>query len=88
LFRETAQRLGRSYIVGMKDEVMLSGTPDEIRGEVRSIIRGLYPCDGGAVIVPNMVPMGTPKENVHAFVQALEDYGRYPIDLEKLQADG
>jgi hypothetical protein len=35
-----------------------------------------------------MVPMGTPNENVHAFVQALEDYGSYPIDLERLQAEG
>ena len=87
LFRETANRLGKSYIVGVKDEVLLSGTPDEVRAEVRSVIRGLYPCTGGCVIVPNMVPMGTPSENIHAFVQALEDYGRYPIDLEKIQHD-
>lgn len=88
LFRETANRLGKSYIVGLKDEVMLSGTPAEIRAEVRRIIRGLYPCTGGCVIVPNMIPMGTPRENIHTFVQALEDYGRYPIDLERLEADG
>jgi uroporphyrinogen decarboxylase len=87
LLRETAQRLGKSYIVGMKDEVLLSGTPEEIRREVRRVILGLYPCDGGAVIVPNMIPMGTPRENIHAFVRALEDYGRYPIDLEKLRAE-
>ena len=87
LLRETAQRLGKSYIVGIKDEVLLSGTPEEIRREVRRVILGLYPCDGGAVIVPNMIPMGTPRENIHAFVRALEDYGRYPIDLEKLRAE-
>lgn len=87
LFRETSNRLGKSYIVGMKDEVMLSGTPDEIRAEVRRIVKGLYPCNGGCVIVPNMIPMGTPRENVHAFVRALEDYGRYPIDLERIEAD-
>ncbi len=87
LFRETANRLGVSYIVGIKDEVMLSGTPDEIRREVRNVIRQLYPCNGGCVIVPNMIPMGTPAENIHAWVQALEDYGRYPIDLDRLNAE-
>lgn len=87
LFRETANRLGRSYIVGVKDEVILSGTPAEVRAEVKNVIRGLYPCNGGCVIVPNMVPMGTPPENIHAFTQALEDYGTYPIDLERLESD-
>ena len=72
LFRETANRLGKSYIVGMKDEVTLSGSPAEIRAEVKRIIRGLRPCNGGCVIVPNMIPMGTPPENIHAFVAALD----------------
>ena len=87
LYRETAQRLGKSYIVGLKDEVLMSGTPPEIRSEVRKIIRGLYPCDGGCVIVPNMIPMGTPAENIHAFTGALKEFGTYPIDLERLEAD-
>ena len=87
LFRETANRLGKSYIVGLKDEVLLSGSPPEIRAEVRKIIKGLYPCTGGCVIVPNMVPMGTAKENIHAYVEALEDYGKYPIDLARIEHD-
>ncbi len=87
LFRETANRLGKSYIVGLKDEVLLSGTVEEIRAEMRHVIKGLYPCDNGCVIVPNMIPMGTPKENIHGFVQALEDYGTYPIDLERIEYD-
>ncbi|MDE3076290.1 MAG: hypothetical protein KGJ86_12755, partial [Chloroflexota bacterium] len=87
LFRRTANRLGKAYIVGVKDDVMLSGTPAEIRSEVRRVITGLYPCNGGCVIVPNMIPMGTPPENIHAFVQALEDYGHYPIDLDRLTAN-
>ena len=87
LFRETANRLGKSYIVGVKDEVLLSGTSEEVRAEVRRVIKGLYPCTGGCVIVPNMVPMGTPKENIHAFVKALDDYGKYPIDLARIEHD-
>ena len=87
LFRETANRLGTSYIVGLKDEVLMSGTPAEIRAETKRIIRELYPCNGGCVIVPNMIPMGTPAENIHAFTKALEDFGTYPIDLERLESD-
>ena len=87
LYRETAQRLGKSYIVGVKDEVLLSGTPPEIRREVRKVIKGLYPCTGGCILVPNMVPMGTPKENIHAFRQAVEEYGKYPIDLDRIEHD-
>lgn len=86
-FRETAQRLGKSYMVGIKDEVLLSGTTQEVRAEVRRVIRDLYPCDKGCIIVPNMIPMGTPKESIHAYVQALKDYGKYPIDLERIEYD-
>lgn len=87
LFRETANRLGVSYIVGIKDEVMLSGTPAEVRAEVKRVIKQLYPCNGGCVIVPNMIPLGTPAENIHAWVKALEDFGTYPIDLDRLNSD-
>lgn len=87
LYRETANRLGTSYIVGVKDEVLLSGTPQEVRAEIRRVIKELYPCNNGCVLVPNMIPMGTPRENIHAWTQALEDYGRYPIDLERILYD-
>jgi len=87
LFRETANRLGKSYIVGLKDELIMMGTPPEIRAEVKRVIREMYPCNGGCVLVPNMVPMGTPKENIHAWVKALEDFGKYPIDLDRLESD-
>lgn len=87
LFRETANRLGKSYLTGIKDEVLMSGTPAEIRAELRRTIKKLYPCNGGCTIVPNMIPMGTPAENIHAWVQALKDYGTYPINLEKIEYD-
>ncbi|MEE4241425.1 MAG: uroporphyrinogen decarboxylase family protein [Desulfopila sp.] len=79
LYRKTAQRLNKSYIVGIKDEIMQNGTPDEIRNEVRSVVKGLYPCDKGCIIVPNNIPMGTPGENVTAFLDALHEVGTYPI---------
>ncbi len=86
-FRETAQRLGKSYITGIKDEVLLSGSPGEVRAEVRRVIRDLYPCDKGCVLVPNMIPMGTTKENIHAWVNALKEYGTYPIDIDRINHD-
>lgn len=87
LFRETANRLGKSYIVGVKDEVLMSGSPAEVRAEAKSVIKQLYPCNGGCIIVPNMIPMGTPPENIHAWVKALDDFGTYPIDLERLNSN-
>jgi uroporphyrinogen decarboxylase len=87
LYRETANRLGVSYLVGMKDEIMLSGSPAEIRNWVKQTIKALYPCNNGCILVPNAVPMGTPAENIHAWVQALEDFGRYPIDMDRLNSN-
>ncbi len=86
-FREASNRLGKSYIVGVKDEVMLSGTPAEVRAEVKRVVKQLYPCNGGCIVVPNMIPMGTPPENIHAWVKALEEFGKYPIDWERLSRD-
>jgi hypothetical protein len=31
--------------------------------------------------------MGTPVENIHAWVKALDDFGTYPIDLDRLNSD-
>ena len=73
--------------MGVKDEVLLSGTPAEVRAEVKSVIKQLYPCNGGCIIVPAMVPMGTPVENIHAWTRALDDFGTYPIDLNRLNSD-
>ncbi|MCZ7665460.1 MAG: uroporphyrinogen decarboxylase family protein [Thermoleophilia bacterium] len=80
LFRETANRLHKSYIVGLKDEVLFKGTPEEIREEVRHIVSGLHPCTGGCFIVPNNIPVGTPSSNITAFLDALHEFGTFPFD--------
>ena len=66
---------------------MLSGSPAEVRAELRRVIRDLYPCDKGCIIVPNMIPMGTPKENIHAWTSALKEYGPYPLDIDRINHD-
>ena len=80
LYRETAQRLGKSYIVGLKDELLFSGRPEEIRQEVRKVVSALAPCTGGCIIVPNNIPMRTPAANIDAFLEALHEFGVFPID--------
>ena len=85
LYRRTAHRLGKSYIVGIKDEILHRGTPEEIQSEVREVIKKLYPCDKGCIIVPNAIPVGTPAKNVHAFLDALHHYGKLPIDETRLK---
>lgn len=79
LYRETAHRLNKSYIVGIKDEVVHRGTPEEIRNEVRKVVKALHPCDKGCIIVPNNIPVGTPSENITAFLEALHEVGTFPI---------
>lgn len=78
LFRETANRLGKSYIVGIKDELLFRGTGEQIREEVRRVIAGLSPCNGGCFVVPNSIPVGTPAGNVKAFLAALHEFGTFP----------
>jgi len=34
--------------------------------------------------VPNTLPAGTPVENVRAFIDAINDFGKFPIDQSKL----
>ncbi|MCB2189044.1 MAG: hypothetical protein KQJ78_21700 [Deltaproteobacteria bacterium] len=85
LYRRTAHRLDKSYILGIKDEVLHRGTPAEIWDEVRRVMKGLYPCDKGCIIVPNNIPLGTPAENIHAFLDALHHYGTFPINQAILE---
>jgi len=57
------------------------GTPDDVRREVRERIRALAP-GGGFVFNPvHNVQPGTPVENLLAMIEALREYGRYPISL-------
>ena len=84
LFRETANRLGKAYFVGLKDEGLLSGTPAEIRAEVKSIIKQLYPCNVRLRYRTQHDSHGYACREHPCDVQALDDFGTYPIDLTAL----
>lgn len=86
-FKDTALRLGKSYIVGMKDEYMSSKRPEDIKQWILRVIDELYPCDGGCFLVPNMFPAHSPGENMTAWCSYLKEYGTYPIDIERVRRD-
>jgi len=83
-FRELANIHRKAYAVGIHTELFKVSTPDVIEARVKDYIKRLYPCEGGCMIVPCAIPAGSPVENVQAFIDALNKYGKFPIDLEKL----
>ncbi len=59
--------------------VLPYGTPDEVRAEVKRVIEALAP-GGGFMLGPvHTVMDDVPGENVLAMVDAVEEYGRYPL---------
>jgi uroporphyrinogen decarboxylase len=85
-FRELALAHNKSYAVGVHADLINSGSPEEIRERVRQYIAGLYPCDRGCMVVPNAIPATTPEENVRAFIDAIDEFGTFPLDEAKLKA--
>ncbi len=59
--------------------VLPHGTPDEVRAEVRRVIDILGPGGGYLVSSVHTVMTDVPAENILAMVDAVEEYGRYPI---------
>jgi len=84
-FRELAMSMHKSYAVGVHADLIHSGTPTEIRERVRQYIAGLYPCENGCMVVPNAIPAGSPEENVRAFIDAINEFGTFPLDKTKLR---
>ena len=59
--------------------ILPTGTPDEVRAEVRRVIGILGPGGGYMVSSVHTVMNDVPAENVLAMVDAVEEYGTYPI---------
>lgn len=83
-FRELANTYHKAYVVGVGPELLKEGTPEIIENRVKEYIKGLYPCNGGCMINPCAIPQGSPVENVRAFIDAINKYGTFPINLSKL----
>jgi uroporphyrinogen decarboxylase len=59
--------------------ILPTGTPDEVRAEVRRVIEILGPGGGYMVSSVHTVMDDVPAENILAMVDAVEEYGAYPI---------
>ena len=79
---ELKRRYGRDLVFcGGIDthRVLPSGTPEEVRREVKRVIEILAPGGGYLVSSVHTIMDGVPPENVLAMVDAVEEFGRYPI---------
>lgn len=61
------------------DSTLCLGTPEEVREEVKLRIRTVAPGGGYCCGASNSVPEYVPYENYLAMVEAIREYGEYPI---------
>jgi uroporphyrinogen decarboxylase len=59
--------------------ILPTGTPDEVRAEVRRVIEILGPGGGYMVSSVHTVMDDVSAENILAMVDAVEEFGTYPI---------
>jgi uroporphyrinogen decarboxylase len=72
---------GRIAFCGAIDthRILPEGTPEEVQGEVRRVIDTLGPGGGYLLSSVHSIMNDVPAENVLAMVDAVEKYGRYPL---------
>lgn len=81
---EAKRRVGdKAVLVGNVDPIdtMQYSTPDRIAAEVKDCIRKAAPGSGYILSTGCECPMGTPFENLEAFMAAAWKYGTYPISI-------
>jgi len=60
------------------------GSTEDIKAEVKDRVNGLAP-GGGFIIAPaHNIQIDTPIENFIAFLIAIDEYGKYPLNMKKL----
>lgn len=74
---------GRLSLIGNVDlsYTLTRGTPEEVRAEVRDLIRDVAPGGGYGLASANSIPEYVPWENFVAMHAAWLEYGRYPIRI-------
>ena len=76
------ERFGREIVFcGGIDthRVLPYGTPQEVREEVRRVISILGPGGGYMVASVHTIMNDVPPENIVAMVEAVEEFGKYPL---------
>jgi len=77
-----AQVGDRVCIIGnVSVDTLSAGTPDEVRQFVRSCIATAGPGGGYMISSSNSIPSYAQPENVQAMVDAIRDYGAYPLQV-------
>ena len=65
--------------------VMVLGTTEDVRANVREcLVKAAGSPKGFILGMGCALPINTPPENIHALVTAAREYGRWPIDVERL----
>jgi uroporphyrinogen decarboxylase len=76
--KKFALRHNKSFAVLYDPSIIQLGTIHEIRELVYKYIKACAP-GGGFLLVPNNIPADAPSEKVSCFVEAVHEFGRYPI---------
>lgn len=64
---------------------MYLGTPEDVLRDAKNCLRKAYDNPRGYILALGCgLPMGAPVENIHALFQAAREFGRYPVDPDKL----
>jgi uroporphyrinogen decarboxylase len=62
-------------------QLLPNGTPEEVREGVKNVIKAYAP-GGGYVFMPaHMLYQEVPTENIWAMLEAVKDFGRYPLNI-------
>ena len=70
-----------SFAGNVSNELLRSGTPDEVEAKVKELIGKLAPGGGYCVAAGNSVTEWSKFENYMAMREAAFKYGKYPIQL-------
>lgn len=68
-------------------EVMLMGSPDDVKRASLQAIRDAGQNGGFILSTGDQCGRDTPDANIFAMVQAAREYGQYPLDIERIDAE-
>jgi uroporphyrinogen decarboxylase len=67
--------------------VMLMGTPDDVKRESLKAMRDAGPGGGFILSTGDQCGRDTPDENLFAMINAAKEFGEYPLDVERIEAE-
>jgi uroporphyrinogen decarboxylase len=83
---ELKRRYGKEIVFcGAIDtqSILPEGSPEQVRQEVRRVIKILGPGGGYMVSSVHTIMVDVPAENILALVDAVEEFGQYPLEIRQ-----